>query len=104
MATATASINSCSVSQWYSVTTPPCKKGTMAKPLPNTKAPALVKNQAICANVSGSNVQNPVPKSNREFETEGFLIHLGGAFTSMYIMPAITNKSISSLWVIMVMM
>src|ERR1700738_955805 len=47
MATATASRNSWSVSHRYSCTTPPYRKGTMARPLPKPKAPALVKNQRI---------------------------------------------------------
>src|ERR1044071_284550 len=48
IATATASRNSCSLSQPYSLTTPPYKNGTMASPLPKTNAPAFVKNQASC--------------------------------------------------------
>src|SRR6267142_2781900 len=36
MATATASRNCVSVSQWCSWTTPPCRNGTIARPLPNT--------------------------------------------------------------------
>src|SRR5437899_13032861 len=47
IATATASRNCRSSSQWKSFTTPPCRKGTMARPLPNTTAPAPVKNQRI---------------------------------------------------------
>jgi hypothetical protein len=43
MATATASRNCRSVSQWYCPTTPPCRKGTMARPLPKTKVPAAAK-------------------------------------------------------------
>src|SRR2546421_12044342 len=43
MATATASTNWRSVSQWCPCTTPPYKKGMMASPLPKTKAPAAVK-------------------------------------------------------------
>src|SRR5439155_1097106 len=41
IATATASTNCCSVSQWKRSTTPPWRNGTMAKPLPNTNAPLL---------------------------------------------------------------
>ncbi len=40
MATATASTNWRSVSQAYSLTTPPYRNGTMARPLPKTKLPA----------------------------------------------------------------
>src|SRR6266851_2800563 len=47
IATATASRNCRSSSQWKSLTTPPCRKGTIARPLPNTTAPAPVKNQRI---------------------------------------------------------
>ncbi len=43
MATATASRNCRSVSQCISSTTPPCRNGTMARPLPNTNAPASAK-------------------------------------------------------------
>src|SRR5437762_2608622 len=43
MATATASTNWRSVSQWCPCTTPPYRKGMIASPLPNTKAPAAVK-------------------------------------------------------------
>src|SRR5206468_2958261 len=41
--TATASRNCRSVSQWNCSTTPPCRNGTMASPLPNTKSPAAAK-------------------------------------------------------------
>ena len=43
MATATASRNCRSLSQWNSFTTPPWRNGTMARPLPKTKAPASAK-------------------------------------------------------------
>ena len=43
IATATASRNCRSVSQWNSFTTPPWRNGTMARPLPNTNAPANAK-------------------------------------------------------------
>jgi hypothetical protein len=39
IATATASRNWASFSQWNSPTTPPRRKGTIARPLPKTKAP-----------------------------------------------------------------
>src|SRR5690606_25573230 len=38
--------------QPYSLTTPPYRNGTMANPLPNTNAPALVKKIAICVSSS----------------------------------------------------
>src|SRR5205807_7382050 len=41
--TATASRNCRSVSQWNSSTTPPCRNGTIASPLPNTNSPAAAK-------------------------------------------------------------
>src|SRR5437870_6944164 len=41
--TATASRNCRSVSQWNCSTTPPCRNGTIASPLPNTKSPAAAK-------------------------------------------------------------
>ena len=43
IATATASRNWRSLSQWNWFTTPPCRNGTIASPLPNTKAPASAK-------------------------------------------------------------
>src|SRR5439155_8505569 len=43
IATATASTNWRSVSQWNFATTTPYKNGTIANPLPNTKAPAFKK-------------------------------------------------------------
>ena len=61
IATATASRNCRSVSQWNSFTTPPCRKGTIARPLPNTNAPASAKYQAICQSVSvGAGPWRPV--------------------------------------------
>ncbi|MNE69936.1 hypothetical protein D3C80_1656940 [compost metagenome] len=59
MAMATESRNCCSVSHLFSTTTPECKKGTMARPLPNTKAPALVKKMAIFIKVELSKFQKP---------------------------------------------
>jgi hypothetical protein len=56
MATATASTNCLSFSQWCSVTTPPYRNGTMASPDPKTKAPALAKNTPICERSGQSNV------------------------------------------------
>src|SRR5262245_38074359 len=48
--TATASRNCRSVSQWYLSTTPPCRNGTMASPLPNTNNAALAKYARIVTN------------------------------------------------------
>src|SRR5215813_2668986 len=50
IATATASRNCRSVSQWYLSTTPPCRNGTMASPLPNTNNAALAKYARIVTN------------------------------------------------------
>src|SRR5215207_6526128 len=52
IATATASRNSWSVSQWNWVTTPPCRNGTIASPLPKTKAPASAKYQPMVSSVA----------------------------------------------------
>ena len=54
IATATASRNWRSLSQWNSPTTPPCRNGTIARPLPKTKAPASAKYQPIRQSVVGS--------------------------------------------------
>ena len=43
IATATASRNWRSVSQWNWLTTPPCMNGTIARPLPKTNEPASAK-------------------------------------------------------------
>src|SRR5207249_5387394 len=43
--TASASRNCRSVSQWNCSTTPPCRNGTIARPLPNTNSPAAAKYQ-----------------------------------------------------------
>src|SRR6266498_2388362 len=102
MATATASINSCSVSHVYSVTTPLWRKGTIAKPLPNTNAPAFVKNHAILPSMPDSNCQKPIPNNNIEFTADGFLICFGGALRNMYNNPATTNNKTSSCSVITV--
>src|ERR1051326_3862731 len=57
MATAIASRNCRSVSQRCSVTTPEYRKGTMARPLPNTKVPALAKYHSSW----GSSATEPAP-------------------------------------------
>src|SRR5258708_5790522 len=88
IATATASRNCCSLSQPYSFTTPPYKKGTMASPLPKTKAPAFVKNQAISQSldsvITGCNCVNRT--GNIPFALVPN--HFGGAFTNHTTMPA----------------
>ena len=55
IATATASKNWCSFSQPNCCTTPCCKNGMIARPLPNTNAPALVKNNRICSQYVATN-------------------------------------------------
>jgi hypothetical protein len=95
-------INCCSVSHLYSVTTPLCKKETIANPLPKTNAPAFVKNHAILTKVPEVKLQKPVPNNRMEFTTEGFLTHFGGAFKNMYKRPAATNNKTSSVCVIIV--
>src|SRR6185312_5972699 len=88
MATATASTNCCSLSQWYSFTTPPYKKGTMAKPLPNTKAPAFVKNQAICQSLPPVPVVADICKSAGQVNIVSvFLSNVGGLFTNQISTP-----------------
>src|SRR3990172_6045827 len=101
IATATASRNSWSFSQPYSFTTPLYRNGTMASPLPNTNAPALVKNSRICPSVfksasgtlgqaipSGSTAAaiGPVPPQNT----------FGGVFTSQTSTPAPRNSHTDS--------
>src|SRR5436190_23619531 len=44
---ATASTNCCSVSQWWLSTSPWWRKGTIARPDPNVKAPAFRKKSPI---------------------------------------------------------
>src|SRR5713101_9168300 len=63
IATATASRNWRSFSQWKLSTTPPCRNGTIARPLPNTKAPASVKYQAIRHNSPGAGP--PIPATSQ---------------------------------------
>src|SRR4051812_5916938 len=89
IATATASTNCCSLNHWYSFTTPPYKKGTMARPLPNTKAPALVKNQAICpslAEVETVAVGTCNSKGHTKAPAFAF-VNLGGLFTNHTTTP-----------------
>src|SRR3954468_8971916 len=57
MATATASMNWRSVSQWWSFTTPPYRNGTMARPLPKTNAPASAKNTPIWSRTGQSTTE-----------------------------------------------
>jgi hypothetical protein len=66
--------------QWFSVTTPAYKNGTIARPLPETKVPAFVKNQAISPKIFQSNYPKPMPGSMKP-DAAGFLAHFGGGFT-----------------------
>src|SRR5690349_16549335 len=63
MATATASRNWRSSSQWKCSTTPPRRNGTIASPLPNTKTPASPKYAAIRA-TTGHETTPWTPASN----------------------------------------
>src|SRR5258707_15396498 len=96
IATATASKNCCSVSQPYSFTTPPYKKGTIANPLPKTNAPALVKNQAISASFD-SDVTEKKPKKAAGTIAKVVAENFGGAFASQTATPLkMTNQIFSS--------
>src|SRR3954464_7420876 len=64
MATATASRNCWSLSQWNWLTTPPCRNGTIASPLPKTNAPASAKYQAIVHRVL-SDATPPSPDNHQ---------------------------------------
>src|SRR3954462_2304524 len=103
IATATASTNWRSVSQWCSLTTPPYRKGTIASPLPNTNAPASAKNMPICHSTVQSvvattgtavgncaeiaNIPGVPPLANHFF---------GGALTIHTSRPAIRNSVTNS--------
>src|SRR5438876_11315593 len=68
----------------------------MARPLPNTNAPALVKNHAICNNVFNSNCQKPKPVRNTTFATEDLLNQFGGDFMNIYSKPVAMKRSTCS--------
>src|SRR5207249_12314760 len=87
IATATASTNWRSVSQWNFATTPPYKNGTTANPLPNTKAPAFKKKRnrtptvAVDARPGNGVTSGPTPANNiaevaRPGRREGALTNL----------------------------
>src|SRR5262245_38332868 len=102
IATATASTNCRSVNHWLCVTTPPHRKGTIAKPLPNTNAPASPKNTAILVSTGQSTVVatahavekwSPNPPSPSNAGVLPFGSHrLGGALTIQTSTPA-TRKT-----------
>ena len=100
MATATASTNCLSVSQWFSVTTPPYRNGTIANPEPNTNAPALVKNMPICVSRDTSRLPMMLPAIGSCVRTAALrlflLSHLGGARNSHTRTPAAMNSHATS--------
>src|SRR3954463_16807327 len=98
MATATASRNCWSLSQWNWLTTPPCRNGTIASPLPKTNAPASAKYQAIVQSVL-SDATPPSPESHQggKGSTNAELQpSFGGALTRSASKPLPTNSQITS--------
>src|SRR6267143_7288903 len=85
MATATASRNCLSLSQPYSCTTPPYRNGTIARPLPKTKAPAFAKNHRICPSTSG------VAATTKHAGAER-LSQAGGACATIATRPQVTKS------------
>src|SRR4051794_12439737 len=100
IATATASRNCLSSNQPYSLTTPPYRNGTMASPLPNTNAPALVKNRNIFNSVSfvaSGTPRKPVQIGRIPVAiTEAPGRNLGGDLTNQVKMPAARKSKIHS--------
>ena len=106
IATATASMNCCSLSQPNCWTTPWCRNGTIARPLPNTKAPALVKNARICSStwwpptsrltnqrsISHTRATTPAPPS----PAASACARVGRARANSVTSPATTKNSASS--------
>src|SRR5215213_7270706 len=97
MATATASRNCCSFSHWYSFTTPPYKKGTMASPLPKTNAPAFKKNHQICASLLFMYILTDACSSTgkKSFVLICFLNEGGDLYSQTMIPPASISQRIS---------
>src|SRR5258708_2323557 len=96
VATATASMNWRSFSQWCSFTTLPYRNGTIARPLPNTKAPASPKNRAICKR-SGQSITEATPAAVGSSAATASIVpewnpRFGGAFTSHATTPAIRKS------------
>src|SRR3954451_3530754 len=100
IATATASRNCCSVSQWKPLTTPPWRNGTMARPLPKTNAPASAKYQPRVHRVAAeAGPANPeIDQSERGSIPSAPLAftHLGGAFAHMASTPLARNSQMIS--------
>src|SRR5438309_10648036 len=86
MATATASRNCLSLSQPYCCTTPPYRNGTIARPLPKTKAPAFAKNHRICPSTSG------VAATTKHAGAE-CLSQAGGACANIATRPQVTEST-----------
>ncbi len=102
IATATASRNCRSVSQPNSFTTPPCRKGTIASPLPKTNAPASVKYQAIFQSTEPSaGPCNPVRRSGQG-NTAAVTLPAGGRAAIAPRTPATRNTPTISVSVIAV--
>src|SRR5215211_7877966 len=107
IATATASRNLSSFNQPKSLTTPPYRNGMIAKPLPNTNAPALVKNQPICQRTSVFELavaETSAAKGSAQQPgiVDERLRNLGGVFTSHARMPAPKKSHTTSDWVTIV--
>ncbi len=88
IATATASRNCRSLSHWKSVTTPPWRKGTIARPLPKTKAPASAKYHAMRQSVLASaGPCSPLTRSGQGI-TRAARARCAGSRRSRYVTPA----------------
>src|SRR4051794_8258046 len=101
IATATASTNCRSVSQWWSLTTPPYRNGTMASPLPKTNAPASPKKTAICTSTGQSTAATTGATAGSwaaKAAATGppFEIPLGLALTNQVNIPAARNTQANS--------
>src|SRR5882757_7899744 len=100
IATATASRNCWSFSQPYSFTTPLYRNGRMARPLPNTNAPAFVKNHVSChrrltpaVEIAGELVSKGIAPS---IGATAAFNRFGGPLTNQVITPAKRNSAIHS--------
>src|ERR1700693_4989466 len=103
IAPATASTNWRSVNQWYSLTTPPYRNGTIARPLPKTKAPASAKKTLICHNTDQSALAakgvafgSCAEIANRPGIPRPLNHFLGGALVSQTTTPALRNSETNS--------
>src|SRR5882672_1973464 len=98
IATATASRNCLSVSQWNWPTTPPYRNGTIAKPLPNTNAPALrkYKNTEATAPVDTEPASPPRIHGPKSGALARLMCNFGGALTNIATNPDNTNSQTTS--------